>query len=186
MKAAIPSRTIRTERWNSSSLPSSVEVWRLVRWGRMLVETAWKSCSGARAIISTLKMNPAAAAPCRPRAISGPALRKACSLNMISSTAAAKPPAVAQRELLGLASRGLRAWPRLRRFSLRPGAAKASGTTIRLSEGAATMPIATADWPFSRLTATSTANRVRKTDSERISAVKSPKRRWPARKPRAK
>ena len=26
----------------------------------MLVETAWKSCSGARAIISTLKMKPAA------------------------------------------------------------------------------------------------------------------------------
>ena len=58
----------------------------------MLVETAWKSCSGARAIISTLKMKPAAAAPCSPRAISGPALRKACSLNMITSTAAAKPP----------------------------------------------------------------------------------------------
>ncbi len=29
----------------------------------MLVETAWKSCSGARAIISTLKMKPAAADP---------------------------------------------------------------------------------------------------------------------------
>ena len=58
----------------------------------MLVETAWNSCSGARAIISTLKMNPAAAAPCRPRATSGPALRNACSLNMITSTAAAKPP----------------------------------------------------------------------------------------------
>ena len=58
----------------------------------MLVETDWKSCSGARASISTLKMKPAAAAPCRPRVISGPALRNACSLNMITSTAAAKPP----------------------------------------------------------------------------------------------
>ena len=48
------------------------------------------------------------------------------------------------------------------------------------------MPIATADWPLSRLTATSTAKRVRKIDSERISAVNRPKRRWPARKPRAK
>ena len=58
----------------------------------MLVETAWKSCSGARASISTLKMKPAAAAPCRPRVINGPALRNACSENMITSTAAAKPP----------------------------------------------------------------------------------------------
>ena len=57
----------------------------------MLVETAWNSCSGARAIIITLKMYPAAAAPSKPRMISGPALRKTCSLNMISSTAAANP-----------------------------------------------------------------------------------------------
>ena len=48
------------------------------------------------------------------------------------------------------------------------------------------MPIATADWPLSSPTATSTANEVRKIDSERISAVNGPKRRWPARKPRAK
>ncbi len=58
----------------------------------MLVETDWNSCSGARASISTLKMKPAAAAPCRPRVTSGPALRKACSENMITSTAAANPP----------------------------------------------------------------------------------------------
>ena len=66
----------------------------------MLVETAWKSCSGARASISTLKMKPAAAAPCRPRMTSGPALRKACSENMITSTAAAKPPPAPHREVL--------------------------------------------------------------------------------------
>ena len=91
VKAARPSRTIRTVRRNSRS-PSAVPlVWSFVRCGRMLVETAWKSCSGARAIISTLKMKPAAAAPWRPRMTSGPALRKACSLNMITRTAAAKP-----------------------------------------------------------------------------------------------
>ncbi len=43
------------------------------------------------------------------------------------------------------------------------------------------MPIATADWPLSRPTATSTAKLVRKTDSERIIVAKRPKRRWPAR-----
>jgi pyruvate dehydrogenase E2 component (dihydrolipoamide acetyltransferase) len=59
--------------------------------------------------------------------------------------------------------------------------AKAAGTISRLRSGAATIPIATADWPLSRPTATSTANSVRKTDSERIIAVKRPKRRCPAR-----
>ena len=184
MKATRPSSTIRTERWNSSSLPGSSLVWRLVRWGRMLVETAWKSCSGARAIISTLKMKPAAAAPCRPRMTSGPALRKACSLNMITSTAAAKPPplAIETEDVLvacrcGGAGGARRAWRGGRRRRERP-----SGE----SAGAATIPIATADWPLRMLTATSTAKIVRKHDSERISATKRPKRLLPARKPRAK
>ena len=92
VKATIPSSTIFTVWPNSRSLSGSSEVWRLVRWGRIEVETDWKSCSGARASISTLKMKPASAAPWRPRMISGPALRKACSENMIRRTAAAKPP----------------------------------------------------------------------------------------------
>ena len=99
---------------------------------------------------------------------------------MITSTAAAKPVpcAIENRRVLRL-----RAAPA---GALRARRAKASGTTIRLSEGAATIPTATHDWPLSRLTATRTAKRVRKQDSERISAVKRPKRFWPARKPRAK
>ena len=54
--------------------------------------TAWKRTSGARAIISTLKMNPAAAASSEAWTRSGPAFRSVCSLTMIRSTAAAKPP----------------------------------------------------------------------------------------------
>ena len=148
----------------------------------MLVETDWNSCSGARASISTLKMKPAAAAPWRPRVISGPALRKACSLNMISSTAAAKPPPSAKEKCSSSSvatGGGASACCLARR-------AKAKGTTSRLRAGAAVMPIATADWPLRTLTATSTAKIVRKQDSERISATNRPKRCWPARKPRAK
>ncbi len=150
----------------------------------MLVETDWNSCSGARASISTLKMKPAAAAPWRPRVISGPALRKACSLNMITSTAAAKPPPSAQREVLVSSSLRDR-WRRLSAccFARR---AKAKRDDQQAQAGAATMPIATADWPLRMLTATSTAKSVRKQDSERISAMNRPKRCWPARKPRAK
>jgi hypothetical protein len=59
--------------------------------------------------------------------------------------------------------------------------AKAAGTTKSERDGAATMPIATTDWPLRRPTATRTAKRVRKTDSERIIAEKRPKRRCPAR-----
>ena len=150
----------------------------------MLVETAWKSCSGARAIISTLKMKPAAAAPCRPRTTSGPALRKACSLNMITSTAAAKPPplAIETEESSSSVACGGGAV----RFALgAPGEGERHDHQAR-APGAATIPIATADWPLSMLTATSTAKIVRKHDSERISATKRPKRLLPARKPRAK
>ncbi len=153
----------------------------------MLVETDWKSCSGARAIISTLKMNPAAAAPSRPRTINGPALRKACSLNMITSTAAAKPPPWArEKSSAGTSSASRPGVPGAGSCCFWARRAKASGTTSRLSAGAATIPIATADWPLSRPTATSTAKIVRKHDSERISATNRPKRWMPARKPRAK
>ncbi len=152
----------------------------------MLVETDWNSCSGARASISTLKMKPAAAAPWRPRVISGPALRNACSLNMITSTAGSEPAALGEREVLLRPRLRSERWRRLPRPAVFARRAKANGTTSRLSAGAAVMPIATADWPLRTLTATKTAKIVRKQDSERISATKRPKRCWPARKPRAK
>ena len=89
-------------------------------------------------------------------------------------------------DFLGISSASRPGMPGAARFSVWARRRNASGTTISERLGAATMPIATADWPSSRLTATRTAKSVRKIDSERISAVNSPKRRWPARKPRAK
>ncbi len=100
---------------------------------------------------------------------------------MISSTAAAKP--------VPCASENSEAVLRGGRFGRGRGArpaGKGERHDHQVSEGAATIPIATADWPLSTPTATSTAKDVRKTDSERISAVNRPKRRLPARKPRAK
>ena len=116
----------------------------------MLVETAWKSCSGARAIIRTLKMNPAAATPSmllhhersgveedlfgehdqEERADESGSARQENSLidfaflfSGVGCLPSASRPALS-------ASRRVR-----RRI--------ANGTTIRLSSGAATMPIAT-------------------------------------------
>ena len=43
--------------------------------------------------------------------------------------------------------------------------AKASGTTVRLSTGAATIPRATAVWPLAMPTATASANETRAVDS---------------------
>ena len=91
VKARMPASTIRTERWNWCSESGSSLLWSAVRWGRIEVETAWKSCSGARAIISTLKMNPVAAEPLTIPITSGPALRKTCSLNMIRKIEPTKP-----------------------------------------------------------------------------------------------
>ncbi len=146
--------------------------------------TAWKRTSGARAIISTLKMKPAAAAPSEARTSSGPAFRSVCSLTMISSTAAAKPPPAASVNsdspdagADGVAGARLRA-------TARP--AKASGTTVRLSTGAATIPSATAVCPLAIPTATARANDIRAVDSASSRAPYRPKRRLPARKPRAK
>ena len=126
--------------------------------------------------------------------ISGPALRKACSENMIRSTAAAKPPPWRRRSARAGSARRCRATvacrpppPRVRGPVGPPGScANANGTTSSASAGAAVIPIATALWPLSTLTATSTAKIVRKQDSERISATNRPKRWLPARKPRAK
>ena len=174
---------MRIERRKASPLSSSVPVWRFVRWGRRLVETAWKSCRGARAIIRMLKMNPAAAAPSVARIRSGPALRKVCSLSMISRTAAANPVPWAS-DISGAAESPP---PRAARAqaagasALRARRRNAAGTTTRLRHGAATIPIATTSWPLASPTATITANEVRKIDSERIRIEKRPKERIPAR-----
>ena len=119
--------------------------------------------------------------------MSGPAFSITCSLNMITSTEAANPVPRAIENCPKLAAQMTLASRHVLRFAfghaggLRAFRAKASGTTIRLRAGAATIPIATADWPSRMLTATSTAKIVRKHDSERISAVNRPKRRCPAR-----
>ena len=89
--AATAQSVERTDRRKASSPSPVAPERRRVRWGSRLVATAWKSCSGARAIISTLKMKPAAAALVVAFTSSGPAFRNACSLSMITSTAAAKP-----------------------------------------------------------------------------------------------
>ena len=116
--------------------------------------------------------------------ISGPALRKACSENMISSTAAAKPPpAKIEKCSCSSPSAGTAAGAARTSWARRK---KIVGTMIRPRTGAATIPIATADWPLRMPTATSTANRVRKHDSERIRPTNMPNRWLPARKPRAK
>src|SRR6266540_1779832 len=67
---------------------------RRVRWGRIEVWTAWKSCIGARATSRTLKVKPARAVPCGPSVSltsSGPALRNVCSERTTSRTGHAKP-----------------------------------------------------------------------------------------------
>ena len=62
----------------------------------------------------------------------------------------------------------------------------ASGTTASDTIGAAAMPSATTDWPSAMPTATATANSTREQASMSTSAPYRPKRRRPARKPRAK
>ncbi len=127
------------------------------------------------ASIRMLKMIPASVAPWRPRMISGPALRKACSENMIRKTRRREPAAVFEREA-GRVLRFVRAAAGVVSATGAAAAAlcfcalwaKANGTTSRLRAGAAVIPIATAPWPLSTLKATSTAKIVRKHDSERI------------------
>jgi hypothetical protein len=144
---------------NASSPRSPPRERSLVRWGRRLVATAWNSTSGARATISTLKMKPAAAAPSAPFTSSGPALRKVCSLSMISNTAAAKPPPWASENSsspggLAATGAGVGRTPR-----------KASGITRRLKAGAAATPRATTSCPSATPTATTRANATRAIDS---------------------
>ena len=158
-----------TDALKSSSAPSAR---RRVRWGRRLVETAWNSWRGARAIIRMLKMYPAAAAPALPLTRSGPAFRNACSLSMIRNTAAAKPPPWAS---VNSASAGrspsASALPpcSASAFAGAPRRRNANGTTMRDSVGAATIPSATASWPVAIPTATASGNAVRDTDSLMIS-----------------
>ena len=83
---------------------------------------------------------------------------------MISSTAAAKPPPAASvnSDSTRMPARMAVAGARLR-ATARP--AKASGTTVRLSTGAATIPSATAVCPLAIPTATARANDIRAVDS---------------------
>ena len=137
---------------------------RRVRWGRIEVCTAWKSCSGARAISSTLKVKPASAAPRAPSAAStssGPALRKVCSLSMIASTATAKPvpcASVNSGSVPACSGSGSSSATGAATRSRRPSA---QGTTASDTIGAAAMPSATTSWPSAIPTATASANRQR-------------------------
>ena len=170
-----------------------------VRWGRIEVWMAWKSCSGARAISSTLKTKPASAAPpllSVALTSSGPAFRKVCSESMIASTATANPvpwesvnsgsPPGSPAE----ASSSMRASAEAFCPATGAGAGRAhltaTGTTASDAIGAAAMPSATTDCPSASPTATTSANMTRDRASISTSAPYRPKRRWPARKPRAK
>ena len=182
-KAATARIVTATLRRNGSSRPAARS---RVRCGRIDVWTAWKSCSGARAIRRTLKAKPAsAAARCVSVAFtsSGPALRKVCSASMIASTAPANPaPRASVSSPSGaVASAGSPASvrDRSRRRS-------AHGTTDSERSGAAAMPSATAACPCAMPTTTARANAHRDADSTNTSSPYSPKRRCPARKPRAK
>ena len=138
--------------------PPSVAA-RPERWGRSEVCTAWKSCSGARAISSTLNTKPARAASVlvASTATTGP-LSSACSAAMIASTAAAKPvprrtlrsPAAGCSSVTG--SSGPRRAARER---------NAHGTTTSDTSGAAAIPIATTVCPWAIPSTTANTNRKR-------------------------
>ncbi len=179
-----------TLRLNGSVSPRAP---RRVRWGRIEVCTAWNSCSGARAISSTLKVKPASAAPSAPPSValtsSGPAFRNVCSASMITSTATAKPVPLASENsgsppgsIAATSSRWRASAPASSSLMGRAGArvrASASGTTARETIGAAAMPSATTDRPSAMPTATATANSTREQASISTSAPYSPNRRRP-------
>ena len=119
------------------------------RWGSSEPCTAWNSCSGARAISSTLNTKPATAASLAVRSVvSTAALSSVCSASMIASTATAKRPPRAT-----LSSSSSRRGPPARGWR-----ANASGTTTSDTNGAAAMPSATAVCPSAIPTATASAN----------------------------
>ena len=138
---------------NASSPVASPRVRSRVRWGRRLAATAWKSSSGARATISTLKMNPAAAASTAARTNSAPELTSTCSESIISSTAAAKAPPRASVNS-SPASVGPSRWD----VGWRRWRAIANGSTVMLASGATAIPSATASTPSAIPTATATGN----------------------------
>ena len=175
-KPAMATSVTFTLRRNGS--PSSPALSR-VRWGRIDVCTAWKSCSGARAISSTLNANPARAAPSAPPSValtsSGPALRNVCSQSMISSTATANP---APWERVN--------WPSRSGSSSRAAGGgrrciRATGTTTSDSNGAAAMPSATNVCPDAIPIATASANSARQLASMNTSPPYSVNWRCPAR-----
>ncbi len=63
MKTATARSVSPTETANAASASPPPRERSRVRWGRRLIAMPWKTTSGARASSSTLKMNPAAAAP---------------------------------------------------------------------------------------------------------------------------
>ena len=152
-------RTLRPKspRWAS---PCSVTI-SLVRCGSSVVETAWKSCSGARAIISTAKISAASESlPVSAFTISTPEFRIACSETMITSTALANP---SPRDSVNSGSPEVERSPReeARRTCL----PSANGTTIKLSSGAAAIATPAAFGPWMTPTASKTPNTTRDVDS---------------------
>ncbi len=89
-KPAIASTVTRTARC-ASARPARAS--SPARCGSSEPWTAWKSCSGARAISSTLNTKPATTASSAVRSlVSTAALSSVCSASMIASTASAKRP----------------------------------------------------------------------------------------------
>ena len=114
----------------ASSPVASPRVRSRVRWGRRLAATAWKSSSGARATISTLKMKPAAAASTAARTKSAPELTRTCSREHHQQHRRGERAAAGEGELepgLGRARR--------RRSGPRRWRAIANGSTVRLASG---------------------------------------------------
>ena len=131
------------------------------RWGRSEPWIAWKSCSGARAISSTLNTKPATALSAEVQSTSStPALSSVCSATITASTASAKRPPRASPSASASA-----------RFSPDAGGRRenAHGTTISEKNGAAAIPSATAVCPWAMPTATATANASREHASRNTS-----------------
>ena len=142
----------RTARSNSSCpLVAS----RSARWGSSEVWIDWKSCSGARAISSTLKTKPASAASSRSRSgehggVEERLLGEHDDQHRDREARAAAQAQLDRALLGGLGRRALLGGVELRRPAAPSGAgrarrANAAGTTTSDTNGAAAIPIATAD-----------------------------------------
>ena len=187
---------------------------RPVRCGSSEVWIAWNSCSGARAISSTLNTIPASAALLEVAStVSTAAFSSVCSASMIPDTHTAKPPprrsdssswaaasctpsvpgpasaASASSAVIGPSSSrscSTACAPARRAARSRRSRAKAAGTTTSETNGAAAMPSATAVWPLVMPSATAIAKQMRETDSISTSPPNSAKHWCPASQPRAK